>query len=329
MRTNRFGVAGSCCLDSKAAEVREHYEAGNTLGETGAKFGASVSTVSRFLKKIGCEIRPQALAIHAAHARGRCKSGPKSGRLDGIKDEVIAFYLAGHSMFDTGRKYGMTEAGVAVFLKRHGVPRRPRGESISLTLSRKEKPKADISAYGSAAKKGRKGKPPIDPAVAVALPGEETKHCRKCGRDVPLKGWYCRDGVPYSPYCRLCWAAYGKEKRDPAKEKARHEANWERNYARRKEHYHETKDAVLAAYGGKCECCGESAREFLAVDHKFGGGNQHRAELRKTGIGGGTGFYRWLISNGFPDSFRLLCHNCNQARGLYGYCPHERSRKSQ
>jgi radical SAM protein with 4Fe4S-binding SPASM domain len=32
-----------------------------------------------------------------------------------------------------------------------------------------------------------------------------------------------------------------------------------------------------------------------------------------------------LKNNNYPkDLFRLLCHNCNMARGCYGYCPHEK-----
>jgi hypothetical protein len=34
--------------------------------------------------------------------------------------------------------------------------------------------------------------------------------------------------------------------------------------------------------------------------------------------------YVWLRDNGWPEGYRVLCHNCNSARGLYGYCPHER-----
>lgn len=41
-----------------------------------------------------------------------------------------------------------------------------------------------------------------------------------------------------------------------------------------------------------------------------------------TGLG--AHFYKWLEHNHFPPGFRVLCHNCNQARGFYGYCPHEK-----
>ena len=30
---------------------------------------------------------------------------------------------------------------------------------------------------------------------------------------------------------------------------------------------------------------------------------------------------------GFPkDKYRLLCHNCNQSMGWYGYCPHQKEK---
>lgn len=77
---------------------------------------------------------------------------------------------------------------------------------------------------------------------------------------------------------------------------------------------------LLVAYGGKCECCKESREEFLALDHIYGGGTKQKND---NGMRGWQ-FYRWLKHQGFPkDKYRLLCHNCNSARGHYGYCPHE------
>jgi rubrerythrin len=81
---------------------------------------------------------------------------------------------------------------------------------------------------------------------------------------------------------------------------------------------------VLAAYGGACACCQERRPEFLAVDHINGDGAAHRRELKSRAM---AHLYNLLKKQGFPkDRFRLLCHNCNHARGLYGYCPHERER---
>lgn len=85
----------------------------------------------------------------------------------------------------------------------------------------------------------------------------------------------------------------------------------------------ELRMAALAAYGGRCACCGEDTPEFLAIDHVNGDGAEHRKTLAKSGRGGaGTPTYRWLKRNGYPEGFRVLCHNCNIAIGFYGACPH-------
>ncbi len=78
------------------------------------------------------------------------------------------------------------------------------------------------------------------------------------------------------------------------------------------------REEALNHYGHKCVCCGESRTEFLAIDHIYGGGLKHRRENHVCDIS------VWLKQNNYPLGFRLLCHNCNMARGLYGYCPHER-----
>jgi len=66
----------------------------------------------------------------------------------------------------------------------------------------------------------------------------------------------------------------------------------------------------------KCECCGETNYEFLALDHIQGGGNRQRKTV--------ANFYCWIIRENFPPIFRILCHNCNMAKGMYGYCPHKK-----
>lgn len=87
---------------------------------------------------------------------------------------------------------------------------------------------------------------------------------------------------------------------------------------------------VLTYYGGdpaECACCGEQQIEFLAIDHINGGGGQHRREIGgPSGNAGGATLARWLKRNGYPDGFRVLCHNCNFSRGHYGACPHEKER---
>lgn len=70
-----------------------------------------------------------------------------------------------------------------------------------------------------------------------------------------------------------------------------------------------------------CACCGEANIEFLALDHINGGGNKER---KMSGRKGTIGLAQYLIKNGFPDGYRVLCHNCNQSLGAYKYCPHLR-----
>lgn len=82
------------------------------------------------------------------------------------------------------------------------------------------------------------------------------------------------------------------------------------------------RDLVLAHYGGVCACCGESQYEFLAIDHINGGGTKHRIGLGT--VARGSSFVRWLIKQGLPEGYRVLCHNCNAALGLYGFCPHQK-----
>ena len=57
----------------------------------------------------------------------------------------------------------------------------------------------------------------------------------------------------------------------------------------------------------KCAWCEERRLPCLSVDHIDGGGNAHRKSIR---INAGDNFYRWLINQGFPLGFRILCMNC-------------------
>jgi hypothetical protein len=81
------------------------------------------------------------------------------------------------------------------------------------------------------------------------------------------------------------------------------------------------RERIIAIYGSKCTCCGESIYEFLSIDHIGGGGNKHRKQSALSS----TGYYLSIMKEGYsPDKYRLLCFNCNQAIGLYGICPHKK-----
>lgn len=135
------------------------------------------------------------------------------------------------------------------------------------------------------------------------------RKCPKCGGEMVVR----RNG---KTECRDC-------KRVRTRKQAL--ANPERMKAYRSKYVRQSKEAVIAGYGGKCQCpggCSEYRYEFLTVDHINNDGMAHRE--RATGYErAGTGFYRWIIKSGFPKNLRLLCMNCNFARGRYGRCPHE------
>lgn len=82
------------------------------------------------------------------------------------------------------------------------------------------------------------------------------------------------------------------------------------------------KSQVMDAYGNRCACCGETQPLFLTVDHVENDGAEHRAGL---GHGqGGDRIYKWLIREGFPSGFQILCWNCNVGKHLNGgVCPHQ------
>lgn len=78
------------------------------------------------------------------------------------------------------------------------------------------------------------------------------------------------------------------------------------------------RNQVIEAYGGKCACCGEQRYEFLAIDHVNGGGKKERETMSSYQV------LMKVVRNNFPPEYRILCHNCNMAKGIYGYCPHEK-----
>jgi hypothetical protein len=132
---------------------------------------------------------------------------------------------------------------------------------------------------------------------------------------------------PHKPICPKCGGPRIPQQKCPACTRnymrQYHQVNGAASRDRAKTFHAEMRGKALAAYGGECACCGESRREFLAIDHIGGGGGDHRRSLFGKRNAGGHVFYRWLHQQGYPLGFRVLCHNCNQSMGLYGYCPHE------
>ena len=83
-----------------------------------------------------------------------------------------------------------------------------------------------------------------------------------------------------------------------------------------------------------CNCCGENFHiHFLAIDH-IAGKKEMDSEPELVKLGYSSKFIsgalvNWLLKNNCPEGFQILCHNCNQAKGWHGKCPHETARKEE
>jgi len=69
---------------------------------------------------------------------------------------------------------------------------------------------------------------------------------------------------------------------------------------------------VFDHYGHACACCGTAER--LDIDHINGGGSAHRTALFGRANNGGADFYRWLVAQGFPPGYQVLCRPCNASK---------------
>jgi hypothetical protein len=150
--------------------------------------------------------------------------------------------------------------------------------------------------------------------------------CLKCKRQLPLQEFeafeHRRRQKSRGENARLC-----KDCRIYSAERAkgyRAEHSPEKKaaiLADRREYMRQFRVRVIAAYGGKCTCCGETTPEFLAIDHVNNDGHKHRAEIGYTC----EAIYRWAERHGFPKTLQVLCHNCNLAKEFYGSCPHKKA----
>lgn len=151
------------------------------------------------------------------------------------------------------------------------------------------------------------------------------KVCIKCSVEKALEDFYAdkhkKDGR--HTVCKECAKADRRARyaEDPDKYKARMKAWQSANKDKINARYRRLREEMIEAYGAKCACCGQTGYEFLNIDHV----NNDGAEHRKTVGEGASAIMNYLRKRGYPqEGFRLLCWNCNCARGIYGYCPHEK-----
>lgn len=134
----------------------------------------------------------------------------------------------------------------------------------------------------------------------------KTRFCGKCGTELNSNNWNKCDQKTHSNICRSC---------DNSKQRDLNDKNEKKNEIKR----YKVKAETMAAYGGKCACCGESETAFLTIDHKFENGAAHRKTAGRRFV-----FYTWLRKQGYPqDEYQCLCMNCNFAKSKNpGGCPH-------
>lgn len=148
--------------------------------------------------------------------------------------------------------------------------------------------------------------------------GDGAEHRRQVGPAAQTYRWL-RDNEYPDGFQTLCWncncgrhinsglCPHTSTVKEPASASSR---------SRRK-----LKVAAVAAYGGKCACCGETELTFLTIDHVDNDGAKQRANV--TGNGRGTVMHRWLRQNNWPTGFQVLCFNCNSGKQVNGQqCPH-------
>ena len=140
--------------------------------------------------------------------------------------------------------------------------------------------------------------------------------CLGCGCTLLSENMRPSDVTYKRPRCARCSRAFQRGWRRRNRDKVARQNKKKASAMRR---------AAVAAYGGRCACCGEDTFEFLTIDHVNNDGAAHR---RQVGIKGSTATYYWLRDNGYPkDGFQLLCMNCNCAKQWSGECPHQTHRR--
>ena len=119
----------------------------------------------------------------------------------------------------------------------------------------------------------------------------------------------CGIAKPISNFCRK-W-----RREDPLTDQRKNKCRACRGTTRARLRLH---DDLIDKLGGRCDCCGETLREFLTVDHIGNTGAEHR---RKHGSGRRT--LAAIKREGAPrEKYRVLCQSCNSSLGHHGYCPH-------
>ena len=155
------------------------------------------------------------------------------------------------------------------------------------------------------------------------------KRCNICKQEKPLTEFYSskrfrvKQGtkVHYTtPECKPCYMIRTKAYYQANKGILRPKENASNRQKRAR-----VKEAVFGAYGGYvCACCGVGEKAFLTLDHIENDGAQNRRKIAGKRHAAGYTTYDWIVKNGFPSGFQVLCMNCNFGKRMNkGVCPHQ------
>lgn len=112
--------------------------------------------------------------------------------------------------------------------------------------------------------------------------------------------------------CEGCQRKALKSNKQAQSKRRRANAEWQRDLRR------DAREQVLDHYGRSCACCGETTSLFLTIDHVNDDGAAHRRSIGRFSLP------MWIVENGFPEGFQILCYNCNCGRYRNGgVCPHK------
>ena len=140
------------------------------------------------------------------------------------------------------------------------------------------------------------------------------KHCSHCQKTKPIEEFYNNKSSPDSlaSDCKQCHNASNAKSFLKHKQK-RHQTNRLRLQSLIRE--------FIAAYGGACECCGETEWTFLTVDHMTPSSRKpHKTR-------GTLSMLYNLRRRKWPrEGYRLHCFNCNlgRERASDRLCIHEK-----
>ncbi len=158
--------------------------------------------------------------------------------------------------------------------------------------------------------------------------------CQKCGDDKHENEFQLRtDTGKRRNVCRLC-----RTKRDSTARRQHYQRDPQK-HAEVKKHCRESaaergkrlRLAAISHYSQgtmRCACCGEPELAFLTLDHINNDGAEHRRQLfgKKSRSYSTRALYSVLAKQGYPVGLQVLCWNCNCAKDILGYCPHQKRR---